>query len=132
MDIAYAAHSGLRYLVLLLGTLTLLWAALRWIQKAPYRGESRALLKGYAWALRIQFLLGLILLFTRDFYPALFGHIAVMFLAIGASEATLKGVPRKETDAAKHGRQLAGVGISLLLILLGIMAIGRGVLQSTI
>ncbi|MGH7482791.1 MAG: hypothetical protein ACRELV_11600 [Longimicrobiales bacterium] len=132
MNVLYAAHSGLRYLVLLVAILVVAHALIQLARKRPYDATSARLLRGYVGVLDVQVLLGLALLFLRPFYPALLGHIGMMAGAAIAAHFTSVRLRRMEPETRSHGRQLAGVALSLALILAGIMAIGRGIFTSTV
>lgn len=74
-------------------------------------------------------LLGILVLVTRFYYPALIGHIVMMVAAAGVAQALISVNRRKAQPG--YGLPLAGVGLAVLFIIGGIMAIGRGVFTST-
>ena len=125
--VLFHAHSGLRYLVLLLAVLALL--ALLWNRYGGgAAGFRRGALAAFNGALDLQVLLGLILLFVRPFFGALAGHITMMVLAL-VSAHVLAARSRKAGDAGRSfALALAGVIVPLVLIVGGILAIGRAVL----
>ena len=81
------AHSGLRYLVLLMGLVVVAYAAYGLATKAEYGKHMRVLSAIFTGVIDLTVLLGIIMLFTGMFYPQLAGHIAMMILAAGVGGA---------------------------------------------
>ncbi|HEV2146046.1 MAG TPA: hypothetical protein VGR37_01375 [Longimicrobiaceae bacterium] len=132
MTFLYHAHSGLRYLVLLAAVLAILYLAFGWATRRPYDRTARVLVAIFTGTLDLQVLLGIALLFVRPFYPALMGHIVMMLLAaIAAHGFSVFGRGRPD-ERQRYGVVLAGVVVALVLVLGGIMAIGRGVFQMSV
>lgn len=132
MIFLYHAHSGLRYLILLVGILAALYLAFGLLTRRAFDGPARGLVAAFTGALGIQLVLGVLLLFFRPFYPALIGHVVTMVLAVGAAHG-LAAASRKAADPRRmYGLALSGVVLALVLIAGGIMAIGRGVFQTTV
>ncbi|AGC47429.1 hypothetical protein MYSTI_06156 [Myxococcus stipitatus DSM 14675] len=127
--IFFNAHSGLRYLVLLAGVLAIAYFAFGLATKRPFDKGGRILGASFAGLLHLQVLLGILVLVTRFYYPALIGHIVMMVAAAGVSQALISVNRRKAQPG--YGLPLAGVGLAVLFIIGGIMAIGRGVFTST-
>lgn len=129
MNMLYHAHSGLRYLILLVGLLALLVFAYGLITRRPVRGAS-----GYTIAftglLDLQLVLGFGLFFGGIFYNALVGHMVMMIIAAVAANGSTILAPRATTERQELVMRLAGVIIALACIVFGIMAIGRSVLGS--
>jgi hypothetical protein len=124
-EILFHAHSGLRYLVLLAGFLSLGYAILSLVRKRAWDRPGRILLATFVGTMDIQVLLGLILVFVRDFYPALWGHLSLMILAAAVGHATSVIAKRRPPDAQSHAVAALGSAGALILILGGIAAIGR-------
>lgn len=132
MEFLYAAHSGLRYLVLLLGVVAALYLLFGWLTRRPYGSPARILVSAFVGLLDLQVLLGIGVLLTRPYYPALVGHIVMMLAAVLAAHG-LSIAARRATEAPKrYVYSLSGVVLALLLVVGGILAIGRGVFQSTL
>ncbi|NVJ00579.1 hypothetical protein HV824_21015 [Myxococcus sp. AM009] len=125
----FYAHSGLRYLVLLAGILALAYFAYGLATRKPFDKLGRILGSAYSGLLQLQVLLGVGVLVTRFYYPALIGHIVMMVLAAGVAQATLSINRRKPRPA--FVLPLVGVVVSIVFIIGGIMAIGRGVFTTT-
>jgi hypothetical protein len=123
MQILYYAHSGLRYLVLLVGLVALayfVWGLAT--RRAAGRGV-RALGAAFGGLLDLQVLLGLVMLVLGRYYPQLIGHIVMMVLAAGAVHGTLAVNRRRPVPG--WVLPLVGVALGLVLIIGGIMAIQR-------
>lgn len=122
----FHAHSGLRYLVLLLGVLAV--AALLWQRygRGPLR-LRRIATAAFVGVLDVQVLLGIALLFFRPFYGALAGHITMMVLALVV--AHIYSVRTKREADVNRAYSLNAIAIiaPLVLVVAGIMAIGRSV-----
>ncbi|HYW09659.1 MAG TPA: hypothetical protein VE913_22035 [Longimicrobium sp.] len=130
MNLVYQAHSGVRYLVLLFGLIALAVAIHGLVGKRQYDRNARRAAAAYTGTLQLQFILGIILVIMGRFYSALIGHMVLMLLAVGAA-SVLNGWARRATDSQKAFKMaLGGVVVSLVLIVLGISAIGRHPLGS--
>jgi hypothetical protein len=129
MNVLYQAHSGLRYLVLLVGVVALLAFAYGLASRRPVRA-ARALSSAFAGLLDLQLLLGLGLVLGGIFYGALVGHLVMMGLAVVAAHVSAVMARRATDERRALAIRLVGVLLALLCIVGGITAIGRGVLGS--
>ncbi len=120
----YHAHSGLRFLVLLLGLANLVVLGLGIAQKRPFGKLHRALGAAFAGSLHLQVVIGVAMVALGRYYPALIGHMVMMILAAVVAQATSSVNRRRATPALTL--PLVGVVVALLLITGGVMAIGRG------
>lgn len=141
-EFLHGLHSGLRYLVLLAGVAALVVAALGWFRRdeaaAPNPGEhagasaardagraGRVTMGIFVGLLDTQVLVGVILLFVWPFYPQLIGHISMMVLAAAAAHAGSVIARRRTAGRSAAAVRLAAIGITLVLIVGGILAIER-------
>lgn len=124
------AHSGLRYLVLLAGIAALLYFAYAGFANKGNRKTGRSIGAAFCGLLDLQIVLGLVLVATGLFYGALMGHLFMMIIAaVVAHGAMVLG--RNQEDESKGNKvRFAGVLVTLLLIVAGIMSIGRDVFGS--
>lgn len=121
----FYAHSGLRYLVLLAGLLTMAYAAWGLVKKRPYDKNMRILGAAFTGIVDLTALVGVGHLLTGVFYPQLGGHIVMMILAAVVAHivtGVMRRRPMKERTYAPH---LIGTAVVLGLIAAGILAIGR-------
>lgn len=125
MEILFHAHSGLRYLVLLLGVVAAVWFVFGRLTGRPFQGIGRGLFTALLATVDLQVLLGLFLLFGRLGRPGVELHAALMVTAAVALHAA-SIVQRKR--APGYGAPLIGVLVALGLIVLGIGALGRPLL----
>lgn len=121
------AHSGIRYLVLLAGLIVALYAAVGLFGRRPYDRGGRITMQVFVGLLDVQFLLGLLLVFSRPFYPALTGHIVMMVLAIGTAHAASSVNRRRPPERKSWALQLGAAVLALFFIAGGILAIVRPV-----
>lgn len=126
MNMLYQAHSGLRYLVLLAGVLALLVCVYGIATGKPVRA-AQVLTAAFTGLLDLQILLGVGLVIGGIYYGALIGHLVMMALA--AVVAHVASVMARRTEDARRALtlRLVGVGLALVFIVGGILAIGRSV-----
>jgi hypothetical protein len=125
----FHAHSGLRFLVLLLGALNVVVLGIGLAQKKPFEKIHRILGASFAGALHLQVLLGVTMVAMGRYYPALIGHMVMMVLAAVAAQAAMS-VNRRRTPPTLS-LPLAGVIVALVCIVGGVMAIHRGLFTMT-
>ena len=126
------AHSGLRYLVLLAGVLTLFYALYGTFTGRPYDRAMRVLSVLFAGFTHLNVLLGLGLIFTGTFYPALIGHIFMMVMAAVVIQIVPSVMKRRPIEERSYLPHVISTLVGLGLIVGGIMAIGRTVLGSAL
>lgn len=119
------AHSGFRYLVLLLGVLVIAYAAYGMITKRPYDQRMRLLAAAFTGSIDLTALLGIAYLFTSRFYPQLGGHIVMMVFAVVVAHVVSAVVRRRPPAERTYAPHLAAAIIVLAIVSFGIMAIGR-------
>ena len=124
MNILYHAHSGLRYLVLLVGIVAALLFAYGLVTRRPV-GAARGLTAAFTGLLDLQILLGLGLVLGGVYYGALIGHIVTMVLAAAAAHVSSVMARRGTDERRSLTIRLVGVLLTLALIAAGVMAIGR-------
>ena len=126
----FYAHSGVRYLVLLAGALALGYAVFGAVTRRPYDRPMLGLASAFAGLVHLQVLLGVALLFTERFYPALTGHIVLMAFAAVVAQIVPSVMRRRPPDRRGFVPHAVAVPIALALIVMGILAIGRGPFES--
>lgn len=127
----FAAHSGIRFLVLVGGLFVVLYAAVGFFGKREYAGAMARLASVFAGLLHLQLLIGFALLFTQPFYTMIIGHLFMMLAAAAVAQFTASVVKRRPQEEKSYGPHLVGGILALAFMAGGIMAIGRGVLEST-
>lgn len=126
------AHSGLRYLVLLVAFLAVLYLAFGLLTRRAWDGPARGLTAAFTGMLDLQLVFGILLLFFRPFYPALIGHVVTMLLAIVAAHGFSVAARKAADERRKYGLALTGVVVALVLVAGGIMSIGRGLFETSV
>jgi len=127
----FYAHSGLRYLILLVGIVVILYAVVGLMRSRPHDRKMTGLASAFAGLIHLQVLLGLGLVFAGRFYPAVWGHLVMMLLAAVCAQLPAS-VNRRRPEAERTlWPHVVGAALALLLIAGGIMAIGRTPLGSS-
>jgi hypothetical protein len=129
MNFLFQAHSGLRYLVLLVGLAALIYFLSGLATKRPVDKGVRILGSAFTGLLDLQVLLGIIMVAMGRFYPQLIGHIVMMLLAAAVTHVLL--VMNRKRATPGYVLPLIAVAVALAFIAGGIMAIGRGLLTHT-
>ncbi len=127
----FYAHSGVRYLVLLAGVLALGYALYGAATKRPYDRTMFILARVFAGMTHLQLVLGVALLFAGRFYSALIGHIMMMVFAAVAATVVPAVMRRREPAARSYLPHVVATLIALVLMVFGILAIGRPPLGMT-
>lgn len=133
LNILKHAHSGIRWIVLILLILAIVNAFRKWQAKRTYEENDRKLSLFAFIATHVQFLLGLILYFISPyvqfasdtmkdsllrFYTV--EHITMMIFAIGLITVGYSRAKKKETDNDKFKTTFTFYLIGLILILISI------------
>lgn len=129
MNFLFQAHSGLRYLVLLVGLAALSYFLSGLATKRPVDKGVRILGSSFVGLLDLQVLLGIIMVAMGRYYPQLIGHMVMMVLA--AVETHVLLVLNRKRPNPGYLLPLIAVVVALALIAGGVMAIGRGLLTRT-
>ena len=119
------AHSGLRYLILLGGVLTVLYAAYGMVSGRVYDKTIRILASSFVGTIHLQLLLGLALLLSGRFQPAVTGHIFMMLFAAAAAQIPVSVMRRRPEEQKSYLPHGVGALAALAMIAAGILAIGR-------
>jgi len=126
MTILFEAHSGLRYLVLLAGAIALLWFLAGWILRKPYGPPAPAAFGAFLGLLDLQGLLGIAMWIGGRRAPGIVDHLMLMLGAVLVVHLA-SVVHRRRPRPVGYGMPLAAVTVALALIVIGILALGRGI-----
>ena len=127
----FYAHSGVRYLVFLAGLVTLGYAIFGAVTRRPYDRTMLRLARTFTALTHIQVVLGVALLLSGRFYPALVGHIMSMVFAAVAATIPPAVMKRREPAARTYLPHVIATLVALALMVMGILAIGRSPLAMT-
>ena len=93
------------------------------VTKRDFDKPAGALSGAYVGLMDVQVLTGILLYLLIPSYPALLGHVVMMLAAV--SVAHVVNVVNKRRETKSYAVALVGVVLSLVLIVGGIMSIGR-------
>lgn len=120
-----SAHSGFRYLVLLLGIVVVAYAVYGMLTGRPYDSRMRLLGALFTGVLDLTVLLGLATLLSGTFYPQLGGHIVMMVLAVAVAHIVSIVMRKRPPEERSYAPHVVGTLIVLAIVAFGILAIGR-------
>lgn len=122
MTILFHAHSGLRYLVLLVALAAVVWFLWGWLASRPFERPGRIVMAAYVGLVDVQVLIGLVLFFAGRRPPGIHGHMGLMIAAALVLHVA-SAISKREPGPARHGLPLAGSALAATLIVAGILAI---------
>jgi hypothetical protein len=129
MNILFMAHSGLRWLVLLVALIAIVKFLLGWLTRGPFKGMDRGLMAGYSGLLDLQSTLGIILLLWNGFSGAGFPRHRLehgLIMIVAAVVAHLSSRWRNAEDPIRFRNNLFLIVASLVLVLIGISVLPGG------
>lgn len=125
MNILLHAHSGIRYLVVLFGVATLVYAIYGAATRKPYDKRMRVLGSLFAGSMHLNILLGLGLIMMGRFYPQLAGHIFMMISAAVAAQIVPSVMRRRPEEERSYLPYAVSAVIAFGLLWGGVQAIER-------
>ena len=123
------AHSGSRFLVLILGVAVIAYAGYGMATGRPYDKTMRILASSFTAALDLTVLFGLGVVFSGTFYPALAGHIMTMLLAVAVAHIVSVVIRKRPLEERTYAPHLVSALVVLGLVTVGAMAIGRSIIR---
>lgn len=126
----FYAHSGIRYLVLLMGMVVVGYALFGMATGRKHDTRMRALGAIFAGTVDINILLGVGLLFTGRFYPAVGIHLVIMVMAAVVAHIVPAVMKRRPAEKRSLAPYAVAALVSLTLIVTGITMLGRPVFGS--
>jgi hypothetical protein len=128
MSMVLYLHSGIRYLVLLAAVASLAYLLFGLATRRDFDKLAGALTGAFVGLLDLQVLVGVLLYLLAPSRPALMGHAIMMLAAVTVGHVAT--IMNKRREQKSYGVAFGGVAVSLLLIVGGIMAIGRPLIGS--
>lgn len=125
MNILFHAHSGIRYLVVLFGVATIVYAIYGAVTAKPYDRRMRVVAGLFAGSMHVNILLGLGLIMTGRFYPQLAGHIFMMIFAAVAAQIVPSVMRRRAEEERSYLPHAVSAIVAFGLLWGGVNAIGR-------
>ena len=129
MNILLMAHSGLRWLVLLVALVAIVKFLLGWLTRGSFKGMDRGLMAGYSGLLDLQSALGIIFLLWNGFTGAGFPRYRLehgLIMIVAAVVAHLSSRWKNAEDAVRFRNDLFLIVASLVLVLIGIAVLPGG------
>lgn len=130
MRIVWYAHSGFRYAILLSALLLIVVCVMGLLAGKPGPRAVRIFGAVFVGLLDLQLLLGIGLLAGGFYTRRAIGHLAMMVPAVAVAHVCQ--VLGRKRPGGTYRWPLAGALAALLLISAGVLAIGRGVFESSV
>lgn len=129
MNVLLMAHSGIRWLVLLVAVIAIVKFAMGWLRRSTFKGMDRGLMAAFSGLMDLQMTLGLVFLLWSGFAGAGFpgyrlAHTVIMIVA--AVVAHLSARWKNADDMTRFRNNLFVIAGSLLLVLIGISILPGG------
>ena len=121
----FYAHSGVRYLALLLAVGVIVYALYGAATKRPYDKPMRILASAFAGTMHLQILLGIALGLTGRFAPQVMGHVMMMLFAAAAAQIPVSVMRRRAPEERSFLPHAVWSAVALGLMFGGVAAIGR-------
>jgi len=125
----FYTHSGVRYLVLLAAIAAIGYLVVGMLRGGEFDKLAKILTGAYVGFMDLQVLTGIVLYLMIPAYPQLMGHVVMMLAAV--TVAHVANIMNKKREKPSWAIALGGVVISLILIIGGIMAIGRAIVGTS-
>ena len=123
MNILLMAHSGLRWIILLVAVVAVIKFALGWLQGSAFKGMDRGLMSGFSGLMDLQATLGIIFLIWSGFTGAGFPRYRIehgIIMIIAAVVAHLSARWKNADDTTRFRNNLFTIIAALVLVLVGI------------
>jgi hypothetical protein len=124
----FQAHSGWRWIVILVAVVALVKLLIGWLMGARWSRLDQGLGAALPIVLDIQLLLGLVLWIVEQRWNGgdplrSFEHPVTMILAIVAAHITWSRVKKSDVDQVKYRTAVIGFAIALILVVLGVLRV---------
>lgn len=126
--IAFHAHSGFRYLALLLGLAVIAYGAWRLVKKQPHDQTLYNLAGFYRLTMDITFFLGVAVLFSRRSGLGVGTHIVVMLFATVVAHVVPAVMRKRPPEERTIMPYIVATAVSVGLVLVGTAMLGRAVI----
>lgn len=124
----YTLHSWLRYAVFLAGLVAFGYALWGLLGKRPYARRMWDLAAVYTVSLYVQIVLGFLLIFTYRFFSGPLGlHMVFTMVAAVLAQMTYSTNRRRPREERRYGTHVIGVGLSMALVVAGVLVIRSSV-----
>jgi hypothetical protein len=129
MNILLMAHSGLRWLVIVVAAVAIIEYLIGWLRRAQFRGMDRGFMAAFSGLMDLQATLGIILLLWSGFTGAGFPgfrllHGLIMIIAAVVAHMSVRW--KNADDTTRFRNNLFIILASLILVLIGIAVLPGG------
>lgn len=129
MNILLMAHSGIRWLVLLVAAIAIAKFFIGWLSRGPFKGVDRGLMAGFSGLMDLQVALGIIFLLWSGFSGAGFpgyriAHTVIMVIATALAHMSARW--KTADDATLFRNNVFVIAGALILVLIGISILPGG------
>jgi heme A synthase len=131
VSILFVAHSWFRYLVLLVALAALVMLAYS-VATGRSTRSARNLATAFAGVLDLQIVLGIALMMSGVYPDAVTGHLMLMVAAAVVTHGAFLVGQQSSTVRTELAVRLIGIVLALVLIVIGIMAIGQTLLGTSV
>lgn len=119
-------HSGLRYLVLLMGIAVVVYAIRGATTRVPYDDRMRIMGGVFALLVHLNVFVGFAALFGRPFQPYVIGHILIMVFAAVSAQTVPSVMRRRPMEERTYLPHAVAAVVALGLVAAGILALPGG------
>lgn len=129
MNILLMAHSGLRWLILLVAVIAIIKFLIGWFGGGQFKGMDRGLMSGFSGLMDLQVTLGIILLLWNGFTGAGFPRYRLehgLIMIAAAVVAHLSARWKTADDAIRFRTNFFLIAGSLLLVVMGLLVLPGG------
>ncbi len=129
MNILLMAHSGLRWLILLVAVIAIIKFLIGWFGGGPFKGMDRGLMSGFSGLMDLQATLGIILLLWNGFTGAGFPRYRLehgLIMIAAAVVAHLSARWKTADDTTRFRNNFFLIAGSLLLVVMGLLVLPGG------
>jgi hypothetical protein len=129
MNFLFMAHSGLRWLVLLVALIAVFKFLAGWLRRSPFKSIDRGLMAGFTGLMDLQLTLGIIFLLWNGFSGTGFPrdrleHGLVMIVAGVVAHLSTRW--KNAEDSLRFRNNLIVILVSLVLVVIGIAVLPGG------
>lgn len=121
-EFIYETHSGLRWLVVLMTLVALVWLLMRYLQNQAYDKRTHLIMASWAGLVGLQWLVGIVLLVALGTYTGMqWSHAGTMTIALAVSHGYIP--LKKRPDKMRYLGGLASIVIVGLLVFVGVQLV---------
>ncbi len=125
-NILLQAHSGIRWLVVVVTLIALVWMAIGLLQKRAYGQGAKRIMLAFSGVITIQWLLGLVVFLVLNSFSIGYRweHAVIMTLATGLAHMHQRW--KNAADSVRYRNSLLIILIVLMLVFIGVTRLPQG------